>query len=276
MTWIFINNLASEVMLTSNLTSGNLAYNDQVIVFRCVARGTILVWESDHYIGPIADGRDLRLTFVDPPGHTEPSQLVDGTVATLVSVTTVDGDTVIESELRILASLATSLSSAITCTNNGRGGRNTTEFRKKEVSYLLIYYVIWCNTSYAGVVSRTVELTSNLTDGNIAYDNQVIVFRCIIRGTILVWKSDDYIGPIVDGRDLRLTFVDPPGHIERSQLVDGTVARVINIVEDMDGILIESELVIRASLSMRSASVTCTNNGLGRMNTTYFRKLRKL
>ena len=125
-------------MLTSNLTSGILAYDDQVIVFRCVARGTILVWESDDYIGSIADGRDLRLTFIDQPGHTEPSQLVDGTVASLISVTDVNGDTVIESELRIMASLATSLSSAVTCTNNGRGGRNTTEFRKKEVSY---YYV---------------------------------------------------------------------------------------------------------------------------------------
>ena len=124
------------------------------------------------------------------------------------------------------------------------------------------------------MVSRTVELTSNLTDGNIAYDDQVIVFRCITRGTILVWQSDDYIGPIADGRDLRLTFFDQPGHTERSQLVDGTVARVISVVEDMDGILIDSGLVIRASLSMQSSSVTCTNNGLGRMNTTYFRKLR--
>ena len=119
-----------------------------------------------------------------------------------------------------------------------------------------------------------VELTSNLTNGSIAYDDQVIVFRCVARGTILVWESDDYIGPIADGRDLRLSFVDPPGHTESSQLVDGTIARVIDIVEDMDGTIIESELVIRASLSMRNASVTCTNNGLGRMNTTYFRKLR--
>ena len=125
-------------MLTSNLTIGNLAYNDQVIVFRCIIRGTILVWESDDYIGPVADGRDLRLTFVDPPGHTESNQLVDSTVASLVSVTDVDGDIVIESELRILASLATSLSSAVTCTNDGRGGRNTSEFRKEIVSH---YYV---------------------------------------------------------------------------------------------------------------------------------------
>ena len=123
------------------------------------------------------------------------------------------------------------------------------------------------------MVSRTVELTSNLTDGNIAYNDQVIVFRCVTRGIILVWQSDDYIGPIADGRDLRLTFIDPPGHTEHSQLVAGTVARVINIIEDIDGILIDSELVIRASLSMQNSSVTCTNNGLGRMNTSYFRKL---
>ena len=134
MIWICFNNLASEVMLTSNLTSGNVAYDDQVIVFRCVAQGTILVWQSDDYIGPIADGRDLRLSFVDPPGHTESSQLVDGTVASLVSVTDVNGDTVMESDLRIMTSLATSLSSAITCTNNGGGGRNTAEFRKEKTS----------------------------------------------------------------------------------------------------------------------------------------------
>ena len=129
-TLIFFINLASDVMLTGNLTNINLAYDDQVIVFRCIARGTILVWKSDDYIGSIANGRDLRLTFVDQPGHTERSPLVDGTVATVVSVTTVNGETFIESELRIRASLAISRSSAVTCTNNGRGGMNTTEFRK--------------------------------------------------------------------------------------------------------------------------------------------------
>jgi hypothetical protein len=133
--------------------------------------------------------------------------------------------------------------------------------------------MLYCNIFFdAGVVSRMVELTSNLTDGNVAYDDQVIVFRCIARGTILVWQSDDYIGPIADGQDLRLTFVDQPGHTVPSQLVDGTVASVVSIIEDADGVLIDSELKIRASLSMRNAAVTCTNNGLGRMNTTYFRK----
>ena len=117
-----------------------------------------------------------------------------------------------------------------------------------------------------------VQLTSNLTNGNVAYDDQVITFRCSIRGTILVWKSDYYIGSIADGRDLRLTFVDPVGHTERSSLVGNTVARVVDVVDDIDGTLIVSELEIRASLSMRNASVICTNNGLGRMNTTYFRK----
>jgi hypothetical protein len=256
------------VALTSNLTSGNLAYDDQLIVFRCVARSTILVWQSDDYIGPIDDGRDLRLTFVDQPGHTERSRLVDDTVASLVGVTYVDGNYVIESELRIVASLATSISSAVTCTNNSRGGRNTTNFRKKEVS-CYVNNVMLQYLFNAGVVSPTVELTSNLTDGNIAYDDQVIVFRCVARGTIHIWQSDDYIGSIADGRDLRLSFVDQPGHTEA---VDGTVARVVSIIEDADGIRIESELEIRASLSMRNAAVTCTNNGLGRMNTTSFRK----
>ena len=117
-----------------------------------------------------------------------------------------------------------------------------------------------------------VRLTSNLTNGNLAYDGQVIVFRCITRGTILVWQSDGYIGPVADGRDLRLTFVDRNGHTEHSPLVGSTVARVISIIEDINGTLIDSELEIRASLSMSNASVTCTNNGLGRMNTTSFRK----
>ena len=126
-------NLASDVMLTSNLTSQRLAYDEQLIVFRCIAKGTILVWQSDDYIGSVADGRDLRVTFVDSPGHIERSPLVDGTVASLVSVTTVNGETTIESELHISASLATGVSSAVTCTNNGRGGTNTTEFRKYEI-----------------------------------------------------------------------------------------------------------------------------------------------
>ena len=120
-------------MLTSNLTSQRLAYDEQLIAFRCIARGNILVWQSDDYIGSVADGRDLRVTFVDSPGHTERSPLVDGTVASLVSSTTVNGETIIESELQITASLATSVSSAVTCTNNGGGAMNTTEFRKQEI-----------------------------------------------------------------------------------------------------------------------------------------------
>ena len=136
----FFFNAASDVLLMSNLTNGNLAYDDQVIVFRCIIRGTILVWKSDEYIGSVADGRDLRLTFVDQDGHTERSSLVGSTVARLVSVTTVNGGTVIESELRIRASLATGMSS-VTCTNNGGGAMNTTAFRKKEFSHVIAIVV---------------------------------------------------------------------------------------------------------------------------------------
>ena len=113
---------------------------------------------------------------------------------------------------------------------------------------------------------------SNLTNGNIAYDGQMITFRCIARGTIHVWKSNEYIGPVDDGHDLRLTFVDQVGRTETSSTVADTVARLVSVTEDSDGTLIESELFIRASLSNTISSVTCTNNGLGGVNTTTFRE----
>ena len=120
----------SDVMLTSNLTNGDVAYNDQAIKFQCTVNGgAIQTWISDEYIGP--GGYLLQLSIAHSIGHIEPSTRVPGTIAKLTNNTQVDGTMVLESELLISASLKQSHSSVECKTNGGGGATDTISFRKE-------------------------------------------------------------------------------------------------------------------------------------------------
>ena len=115
-----------------------------------------------------------------------------------------------------------------------------------------------------------VALTSNLSNNNAAYDGQMIVFRCISRGTLHIWSSNEYIG--TGGQDLRLSFVDSAGQTAISSVFSETFARLVSVRNRYSGApLMESELYIMAR-RMRRCAVSCSNNGIGEPNTTFFGK----
>ena len=125
------------------------------------------------------------------------------------------------------------------------------------------------------VTPSIVSVTSNLADGNIAYDNQTYIFRCTIRGTgkNLTWSSDEYIG----GDVLEFTAISIRGLSEPSSTHPTTIATLINASTDTETgvIIIESELRIRASSQYPNSSVSCRINsdGAGATNTTTFQTI---
>ena len=121
--------IQSSVSLTNNLNEVNIAYEAQTVTFRCIIQGTgtILTWISDDYIG--SGGVVLQFASLHSPGWNASNSLNPTTVATLISANTVNGVTVIESELRIIASVQYPTSS-VSCRVDNYGELNTAMFRK--------------------------------------------------------------------------------------------------------------------------------------------------
>ena len=129
----------SEVSVTSNLIDGNIAYDNQTWIFRCITEGTsmTLTWTSDDYIG--SGGDVLQFKSVHSPGRTASNSINPTTIATLINATTVNGVTVIKSELCIIASVQYSMSS-VECRANIHGTPTTILFQTilgKEMVYLV-------------------------------------------------------------------------------------------------------------------------------------------
>ena len=122
-------NVGEEVLLTSNLANSGEAYDGQEIVFNCrVIDSVVLTWTSDEYIG--TDGALLQVSIAHNIGYSPPTD-IEGTVVTLINKSQVNGMNVIDSELRIRATLLRPTSS-VTCRKDGVGGAaNTTAFRKE-------------------------------------------------------------------------------------------------------------------------------------------------
>ena len=120
--------LVPPVQLTSTLFNGDTAYEGQQVVFTCVTTGTddILTWRSEHYIEGI-----LQVSFHDPLGSTDSNPQNPSTVATLINATSNGGVIVIESRLRITASMQNSISS-VSCQINSIGLVETITFRKDQ------------------------------------------------------------------------------------------------------------------------------------------------
>ena len=84
----------------------------------------VLGWSSDEYIG---QGGSLQLSTIEMIGEVKTSTSMDGNItatATLTNNTNVNGDHVLESTLRITATVA----STVTCSNSGTGGTGSIEF----------------------------------------------------------------------------------------------------------------------------------------------------
>ena len=114
--------------LTSTLRQGNYSCPRDEVIFTCTIRGPstlsslTLVWRSAEYIS-----RSLQLSTANMIGHVETSTDMDGNItatATLTNNTNVNGEHILESTLRITATMA----STVTCSNSGTGGTESIEF----------------------------------------------------------------------------------------------------------------------------------------------------
>ena len=127
---------------------------------------------------------------------------------------------------------------------------------------------------HIGVKPPDVLLTSNLAEGDTAYNTQPVTFRCIIQGTStnLIWISDEYIGS--NGDVLQFASIDPPGVTGTISAKPTTIATLINASTDSDTrvTVIESKLRISASSQYPNSTVTCRVNGYEALNVSRFRK----
>ena len=83
-----------------------------------------VAWSSTEYIG---QGGSLQLSTVNMLGEVQTSIDIDGNItasATLMNNTIDNGDRVLQSTLRITATVA----STVTCSNSGTGGTESIEF----------------------------------------------------------------------------------------------------------------------------------------------------
>ena len=115
----------------------------------------------------------------------------------------------------------------------------------------------------------SIELTSTLFDGDVAYDGQQVTFTCIIRSQedFLTWCSAHYID-----QPLQISFHDPLGHQEPSHQNPSTVATLVNATVNGGVMVIVSQLQIIASIQNPISNVCCLIDNLGSMNSVQFRK----
>ena len=94
------------VMLNSSLNEDLTAYNQQEVIFTCTVRGSnniILEWSSAEYIGQ--GGFPLQLLSLNGTGTNVSSTTHPSTYAVRRSIFTENDQTVITSDLRLIASL---------------------------------------------------------------------------------------------------------------------------------------------------------------------------
>ena len=125
--------LPANVELTNTLFDGNVAYEEQQIIFTCTTTGlhNFLTWSSDHYLD-----QPLQISFHDELGHQESSPQNPSTVATLVDATTNGGVTVIVSQLQITASMQNSISN-VSCQMDNNGVMGTITFSKELFAWVV-------------------------------------------------------------------------------------------------------------------------------------------
>ena len=113
--------------LTSTLHKGRVASPRDEVTFTCTIRGSptlrslILAWSSTEYIG---QNNFLQFTTDNTPGTTATSIINGNVVATLINITIVDEVPVLESQFRIIAVQA----STVTCNSITNGNSASIEF----------------------------------------------------------------------------------------------------------------------------------------------------
>jgi hypothetical protein len=106
-----------------------------------------------------------------------------------------------------------------------------------------------------------VTLNSTLNADRIVVSQQEVIFTCTTRGSpILEWFSEEYIG--TGGDRLQFPSINCIGVNKTSRTNPNTVATCLSVI--LTGkTVIQSQLIITASIDHPQATVTCSNNGLG-------------
>ena len=126
--------------LTSTLREGNRTCPGEEVIFTCTVRGSsgisvlVLGWSSDEYI--IGQSGSLQLSTANMIGDVETSTGMDGSItatAIVTNNTNVNGERILESTLRITATVA----STVTC-RDPNGGPASIEFTVSGI-YCTVY-----------------------------------------------------------------------------------------------------------------------------------------
>lgn len=124
------------------------------------------------------------------------------------------------------------------------------------------------------LMTHRVALNSTVSTKGVAYLDQVIVFTCITRDSlILEWYSNEYIG--TGGHRLQLVSVNCIGANETSD-IPGTSATCLNVTKENNETVIVSQLLVRAYLQIPASTVTCNNNGHGSNKSVTFQTEGKI
>ena len=114
----------------------------------------------------------------------------------------------------------------------------------------------------AVILSREVELTSSLSEGQFACPGDVVTFTCTIRGSstltelVIAWNSTDYIG---ENALLHFTTDNTVGS-NVSSMINRDVIATLTTNTFIDGVpMLKSQLRIIASTDFRISKVVCHN-----------------
>ena len=114
-------------------------------------------------------------------------------------------------------------------------------------------------------VTSSQRLSSTLFEGDRACPGAQVNFTCTTSGSlIMAWRSDEYIGP--NGAELEFTSADGIGSRMTSSINPNTFAILVEINGNR---VVESVLTITVLDSIQTASVTCSEVGLGASMITF-------
>ena len=171
--------------LHSSVPSGSPVYPEQPITITCTTRNSqILAWESDEYIG---GGGQVVFTSNNLPDSIDTSR--NGALAILISVTTNNGEPIIQSELLINITTRSS-SSRVMCRNVDNGETDTVVFHKTNESateLLLTNATKICPEDHISVAcmarnTSIIEWSSNLSSRQVYCRKGVPTVRNITIG----------------------------------------------------------------------------------------------
>ena len=146
--------LCQQQQLTSTLREGNYTCQGEEVVFTCTVSDStlsvlVIAWRSDEYIGPDAL---LQFTTNDIQGENRTSMINENVIAILTRNTDDNGVLVVESTLRIIATMPSQVTCGVTnrddvsSTFSVSGNKIIINYYMHSTYGMLILSMCTCNT----------------------------------------------------------------------------------------------------------------------------------